>query len=158
MQNESETGCCQKFNPEPWDEKEHVWRDKKFIKGHVVSFFHMPLNFGSVMTKLCKKIDDAHATEADKIWLTHEKSLFGSDLFVSVSKEVPNAINYEVNGTFISKVFEGPYSNIGKWIKEMKDFAASRGKDIKRMYFWYTTCPKCAKKYGKSPTVIFAEV
>jgi len=26
------------------------------------------------------------------------------------------------------------------------------------MYFFYTTCPKCAKKYGKNYVVILAEV
>jgi hypothetical protein len=26
-----------------------------------------------------------------------------------------------------------------------------------RMYQWYTTCPKCAKKYGKNYVVIIAQ-
>ena len=25
---DSETGCCPRFDPEPWDEKEHTWQDK----------------------------------------------------------------------------------------------------------------------------------
>ncbi len=158
MSNNSETGCCPKFNPEPWDEKEHQWNNKKFIKGHVISFFHIPLNFGNVITKLMKKANEAKAENKEWMCLSHETSLFGSDLFVAVNKDVPNAINYEVNGTFLSKAFEGPYSDIGKWILTMKEFAASKGKDIKRFYFWYTTCPKCAKHYGKNYTVIFAEV
>jgi hypothetical protein len=152
-----ETGCCPRFNPEPWDGKEHVWHNKKFIKGHVVSFLHMPLNFGSVITGLMKKIEEAKAHDKDVICLSDEGSLFGSDLFVSVSKDVPDAVNFEISGTFLSRAFEGNYSNMGKWITQMKEYVSSKGKNMKRMLFWYTTCPKCAKAYGKSYVVILAE-
>jgi effector-binding domain-containing protein len=155
---QSETGCCPKFNPEPWDEKEHLWQNKKFVKGHVTSFFHMPLNFGSVIVRLIKQVESAKAEEKEMLCLSDEKSLFGSDIFMAVSKEVPNAINYEISGTFISKAFEGQYKDIGKYIGQMKTFVASKGKTIKRLLFWYTTCPKCAKHYGKNYIVIFAEV
>jgi hypothetical protein len=158
MQNQSETGCCDKFNPEPWNEKEHHWQNKKFVKGHVVSFFHMPLNFGSVVVKLMKQIEAAKADEKEMVCLSDEKSLFGSDIFIAVNKDVPSAINFEISGTFLSKVFEGPYSNTGKWVGQMKEFVASKGKEPKRLLFWYTTCPKCAKHYGKNYIVIFAEV
>jgi hypothetical protein len=152
-----ETGCCPKLDPAHWDGKEHLWHNKRFIKGHVTSLFHMPLNFGSVITKLMNRIDASKARDKDPIWLSEETSLFGSDLFVSVSKEVPDAINYEISGTFVSKVFTGSYSNMGKWIASTKAFVAGKGKKIKRMLFWYATCPKCAKVYGKNHTVIFAE-
>ena len=47
----SETGCCPRFDPEPWDEKEVTFDDKLFVKDHVTSFFHIPLNFGKVMVR-----------------------------------------------------------------------------------------------------------
>ena len=34
----------------------------------------------------------------------------------------------------------------------------SKAKEFKKMYFFYTTCPKCAKFYGKNYIVILAEV
>jgi hypothetical protein len=63
-----------------------------------------------------------------------------------------------MSGTFLTKVFEGPYRNARKWMNEMKAYVASKGKQIKRMYFFYTTCPKCAKVYGKNYTVLLAMV
>ncbi len=42
----SETGCCLRFNPEPWEDKQIEWNDKLFIKDHVFSVFHIPLNYG----------------------------------------------------------------------------------------------------------------
>ena len=28
----SETGCCQRFKPEPWQDKEIAWDNKLFLK------------------------------------------------------------------------------------------------------------------------------
>jgi len=33
-----------------------------------------------------------------------------------------------------------------------------KGKRLRKMYLYYTTCPKCAKKYGKNYIVILAEI
>jgi hypothetical protein len=40
----------------------------------------------------------------------------------------------------------------------MKKYIASKGRDIEKMYFFYTTCPKCAEHYGKNYVVILAKV
>ena len=155
---DSETGCCKKFDPIPWDEKEITFNNKLFLKDHVTSFLYFPLNFGSKMKKNVKKIMDAKAQPDEPILLSDEKSLWGADIYIAIKKEVPNAIMYKFSGTFLTKVFEGPFSNMGKWTKEMKEYVASKGKEIKKIYYFYTTCPKCAKHYGKNYVVIFAEV
>jgi hypothetical protein len=90
--------------------------------------------------------------------LSDEKSLWGSDIYIAVGKEVPGAEMARVSGTFMSKVFEGPYSQTGKWVKEMAAYVESQGKELKNLYFFYTTCPKCAKVYGKNYTVLLAAV
>jgi len=63
-----------------------------------------------------------------------------------------------MSGTFLSKVFEGPFSNVKRWIGEMNDYAAQQHKAIQKLYFFYTTCPMCAKKYGKNHVVLLARV
>jgi hypothetical protein len=40
----------------------------------------------------------------------------------------------------------------------MRDHVAARGRTLERLYFGYTTCPKCAKAYGKNYVVLFAKV
>jgi len=158
MNNVENTGCCPKFNPEPWDLKEINWKDKIFIKDSVKSFFHIPINFGSVVVRNMKMIKSAGAANPDNIMLSDEKSLWRSDVYIAVSKEISGAKNEKISGSFLTKVFEGPYQNAGKWAKEMDDYVKSKGKAIKKMYFWYTTCPKCAKVYGKNYTVILAQI
>lgn len=40
----------------------------------------------------------------------------------------------------------------------MKDYVASKDKSLQKLYFFYTTCPKCAKHYGKNYVVLLAQV
>jgi len=158
LYEQAETGCCPRFNPEPWDEKEVIWQDNLFIKDHVRSFLHIPLGFGKAMVKNMEMIQAADALSPQPIVLTDEKSLWGTDLYIAVSKEVPEAEMTKISGTFLTKVFEGPYKNAGRWAKEMKAYVQEKGGEIKKMYFFYTTCPACAKVYGKNYTVLLAMV
>ena len=64
----------------------------------------------------------------------------------------------EISGAFLAKVFEGPYRNMRQWIEEMKQYTSSKEKESTQLYFYYTTCPKCAKKLGKNYVVILAKV
>ncbi len=158
LYEQSETGCCPRFDPGPWEDKEIKFQDKLFLKDHVRSFLHIPLNFDKIMVKNMEKITAANALTPEPLLLSDEKSMWGSDVYIAVSKEVPGAQMEKISGTFLSKVFEGPYKNMGKWAKEMQGFVKSKGKELKKMYFFYTTCPKCAKYYGKNYTVIMAQV
>jgi hypothetical protein len=83
--------------------------------------------------------------------------LRGADVYIEVAKDVPGADMATISGSFLCKVFEGPYRNMRKWIAEMKGFVRSKGTDVRKMYFFYTTCPKCAKKYGKNYVAILAQ-
>jgi len=158
LYEQAETGCCPRFNPEPWDEKEVTLKDKLFVKDHIRSFLHIPLNFGKVMAKNMDRIQKTDALNPEPLMLSDEKSLWGSDIYIAVSKEVPGAEMVKISGTYLTKVFEGPYKNIGSWVKEMKAYVKSKDEEMKNLYFFYTTCPKCAKAYGKNYTVLLAMV
>lgn len=152
------TGCCDPFNPEPWQDNEVVWENKIFVKDHVTSFLHIPLNMGRKIVKNMELIDKAGAKASYQLMLTDEKSLWSADIYIDVAKEVPGAQMTKLSGTFLTKVFEGPYQNVGKWAVEMKDYVKNKGKELEKLYFSYTTCPKCAKAYGKNYVVLFAKI
>ncbi len=155
---DSETGCCPRFDPEPWDEKEVTFENKLFVKDHITSFFHIPLNFGKVMVRNMDMIQQAEALAPEPLLLSDEKSLWGADVYIAVSKEIPDAEMVRRSGTFLTKVFEGPYKDAGKWAKVMTDYVKDKARQMEKMYFFYTTCPKCAKVYGKNYTVLLAKV
>jgi hypothetical protein len=80
------------------------------------------------------------------------------NVFLAVNKLLPNVTNVRISGRFLSKVYEGPYRDTGKWTKDFEGYAISKGNEIKKWYMWYTTCPKCAKVYGKNYVVVLGEI
>jgi len=153
-----ETGCCPRFMPAPWDNQVFVFENKLFLKAKTCSFLHIPLNMGSVMKRTWRKIEQAQAASGEFLMLTHENSAWSQDHYFAVEKQVKGSKTVEMTGTYMTKVFEGPYKNIPKWIKEMASYVELKGRTLKDIYFFNTTCPKCAKFYGKNYVVIFAEV
>lgn len=150
--------CCPKFNPEPWDEKSHEWHEKKFIKDKVFTIFHMPVNFGSVITRMMKKVDQAGATSPDNLCLSDHTSLWSMDIYVAVDKHIPEAENTTMSGKFMSRVYEGPFSETANWIKDFMHFLKGKKLRLQKTLMWYTTCPKCARKYGKNYVVIVGKL
>ena len=148
-----------RVDPEAWDGRELHWKDKLFLKDHIREFLHVPLDFGSVITRDHEAIESAEAWPLEPITLTDEVSPWGADLYVAVDKDVIPGMTVErLSGTFVTRAFEGPYRHVGKWEREMRDFVAERGQEVQKMYFFYATCPKCAKKLGENRVVLFAKV
>ncbi|MBN1502269.1 hypothetical protein JW930_01890 [Candidatus Woesearchaeota archaeon] len=150
--------CCPKFNPGPWDGKILEWKNKRFVKDKVFTLFYMPMNFGSVIKKLQNKMDAANAKCPDWMGLSDHTSKWNMDIYVAADKEIPDAVNVTLSGKFLSKVYEGDFKETGTWCKDFEAYAKSKKMEIKKQYMWYTTCPKCAKKYGKNYVVIIGEV
>jgi hypothetical protein len=154
--------CCPKLDPKPWEEKKHVWKNKLFIKDTLPQLFHMPFPpmVGRMVQRQWQKAQKAGADPKlkDFLWLAHDPSPWKSEHYIHVTKEVPDAENVKISGTFLTKVFDGPFNAVPKWVKIMDKFVQSKGKKVKKYYFYFTTCPKCAKKYGHNYVVAFAQV
>ena len=158
MDRDRSDECCPRFDPALWDGKELRWQGRRFVKDRVTSFLHIPLNFGAVMKRNVSAIEAVGAHPETMVVLSDENSLWGADVYIEVTKDIPGAAMASISGTFLSKVFEGPYRNVRKWIEEMKAFVQGQGKTLQKLYVYYTTCPKCARKYGKNYVVILAQV
>ena len=158
--NEQKDECCPKFNPEPWEGKTLTWDNKLFVKDTVRSFMHVPLNMGKVIIRNCQKIEAAGAnTQPEEFMiLSDEASPWKSIQYMTVTKEVEGLDNVKLSGTYLTKVFEGPYKEAKNWYGEMNQYVRDQGKEVKKLYFFYTTCPKCAKKWGKNYVVAIAQV
>lgn len=158
MSDHAPDECCARFDPDPWDEVTLDWDNRRFVKDRVTSLFHIPLNFGAVMRRSVEAIEKADAKSESMVILSDENSLWGADVYIEATKEVPGAQMATISGHFLSKVFEGPYGNMRKWFEEMKAFVEEKGSSFDKLYFYYTTCPKCAKKYDKNYVVLLARI
>ena len=150
--------CCPEFDPIPWDDQTFQWENKKFIKDKVFTLFYMPMNFGQVMKRLDRKVSAAGATMPDWLGLSDHTSKWNMDIFLAVDKVVPDAENVTLSGKFFSKVYEGPFRDTEKWCNDFENLAKAKDFTIKKWYMWYTTCPKCAKRYGKNYVVVVGQV
>lgn len=159
MSNSAEpTGCCPPFDPAQWDGKIHEWENKKFIKDKVTTFLYMPLNFGQVMKRMGKKVEGAGAVMQDNLLLSDHTSKWNMNIYLAVDKEVETAENLTITGKFLSKVYEGDFRETASWGKDYESYTRNLGLKIKKLYMWYTTCPKCAKAYGKNYVVNVGEI
>ena len=161
--NKENEECCPKFNPQKWDQQTYNWNNKPFIKETIPTLFHIPFPpmIGKKVTKMWKMIEYSKKAESEKqniLLLFRDPSAFKSEMYISVTGEVPNANNVNISGTFIAKVFAGPYNAIPKFIKQMNEYLTSKGKKAKDYYVHYASCPKCAEKYGNNYMILFAQV
>lgn len=156
--SKNETGCCPRFDPTPWDRRDLHFVDKPFVKASTVSFFHIPLNMGSMFERTWAAIRSAHADTGEFLVLSHDDTAWHAEHLFAVSKEVPGAELVRLNGDYVTKVFEGPISDAKKWAAAMETVAIDKGKQLEKVYFFHTTCPRCAKHYGKNYVVGIARV
>jgi len=157
--SDNPTNCCPRFKTEGWDDQEFHFKDKLFVKAETRSIFHIPLNMRNMYTQTFKAIEDAEAVDMDQvIVLSIDPSAWRGEHYFAVTKDVPGQDMVRMTGDYITKVFEGPYKNAPKWEKEMEAFVQSKGKQPNKTYFFYTTCPRCAKYYGKNYVVAVSEI
>lgn len=162
METNTKTPCCPRFDPAPWDQKTLVWEEKLFVKKTLPQFLHMPWpgmlsrTIGTIWQAAGKA--QAQPPTADFLWLAYDPSPWKSEQYIHVTREIPGFEHVRLSGTFLTRVFDGPYHHVPRWIKEMDRYLAAKGKRARKYYFYYTTCPRCAKLYGHNYVVVFAQI
>lgn len=158
--SKNETGCCAVPNIKDWNNKQLELSNQRFIRMHTKSFLYIPLNMAKIMKELHQVASTANATlpPEQAMILSRDISPWQAEQLYSVTKPIEGQDNVVLNGIYLTKVFEGPYKNAKNWYKQMVAYTEEQGKTIKIIYFFYTTCPKCAKHYGKNYVIGLAEV
>lgn len=152
--SDNPTGCCPRFNTDGWDGQELHFEKKNFLRATTWSAMHIPLNMGRVFERVQTRIAGSGAYDPHNyIVLSRDLSPWKAEHLFSVSAAVPGEECETLTGTYLTKVFEGPYRNAKDWHAEMQSVAAAAGASRDEVYFFYTTCPKCAKVYGKNYVV-----
>jgi hypothetical protein len=153
------TGCCYRFNPKGWDGQHIRFDEKQFMRAETKSLLHIPVNMGPVFTEAFAAIEKADGFGEDgQIVLSRDLSSWKAEHLFAVTKDVPDHEMTSLSGDFLTKVFEGPFKDAGKWYEEMNATVEASGHKAQEVYYFYTTCPKCSKAYGKNFVVAFAKL
>ena len=158
--NINETGCCALPNIDGWHHAVIDFDNRHFIRLFTRSMMFVPLNMDEIMTELQETAEKAGVTMPPEEAMTLSRDLtpWRAEQLYAVSKEVPGADNVVLDGKFASMVFEGDYSKAKNWFDEMVKYTVELGKKSDEVYFFYTTCPKCAEHYGKNYVVGLAKL
>jgi hypothetical protein len=156
--SDNPTGCCPRFDPAGWDEQDLRFADKLFVVATTKSFAHVPLDMAAVFRDTFAAIERAHARDADDfLVLSRDTSAWSAEHLFAVARDVPGRPMARLSGNYRTAVFEGPFKSAPQWAREAERRAQGRGKIVEELYFFYTTCPKCAKAYGKNYAVAFTK-
>ncbi|MDJ0920093.1 MAG: hypothetical protein QNI84_03130 [Henriciella sp.] len=157
--SDNPTECCPRFKPEPWDNQQLDFKDKRFVRATTRGLFHIPLNMNRVFNRTFKAIEEADALDVSQtLVLSRDPSPWQGEHLFAVTKDVPGQDMVSLSGDYRTKVFEGPYRMAPKWMDAFEDELERQGLDEEEMYLFYMTCPKCAKTYGKNYVVAVARV
>lgn len=156
----NETGCCALPNVDAWQRAVIDFENRRFIRLHTRSMMFVPLNMEDIMTELQQTAEKTGAMMPPEEAMTLSRDLtpWRAEQLYAVSKEVPGADNVVLDGKFASMVFEGDYSKAKGWFDDMMKYSEELGKKSDEIYFFYTTCPKCAEHYGKNYVVGLAKL
>lgn len=155
----NETGCCAVPDVGEWDGRVHELH-QRFIRMRTRSLFHVPLTMGRVMKALDEAATRAGAQmPSDRAMvLSRDLSPWRAEQLYAVAAPVDGVENVVLEGTFVSRVFEGPYSQAPRWRADLVEYARSIGREADEVYFFYTTCPKCARHYGSNYVVVLGRL
>lgn len=157
-QSANPTNCCPRFNPDGWDDPQLHFKDKPFVKAKTKSVMHVPVNMGKVFKRTFEAIESANASDPDQfVVLSRDISPWAGEHLFSVTKDVPGQTMAHLTGDYHTKVFEGPYKHVRQWHDDLIQSVGGNTDTDPETFFFYTTCPKCAKYYGKNYVVGLVE-
>jgi hypothetical protein len=152
------TGCCPPFDPSLWNDKVITWHDKPFLRASVRAVLHAPVRLERTLRRAMAQVEGAGARPSPCLVLADDRSAWHTDLFVEVTRDVPGASMARLSGTFVTRVFEGPFRDAPKWAAEMQREVRTRGETVERLFFAWTACPSCARASGHKHVVVFARI
>jgi hypothetical protein len=149
--SDNPTHCCPRFNPQGWNDQNLQFEDKLFAYAKTKSVAHIPLNMGKVFSKTFEAIEGADAMDMDQfVVLSRDLSPWLAEHYFATTKAVPGLEMARLSGDYHTLVFEGPYKEVKHWHKELVESVGGDIDEPPDTFFFYTTCPKCAKAYGKN--------
>lgn len=131
---------------------------QSFIETATRNFLYIPLNMDKVMSQAQTAIENAGASDPDRyLMLSEDHSPWRTNHLMLVTRDVPGYPTRSLSGQWRARVFEGSFREAGDWYREMNHPQPEGGSVPERILAFYTTCPRCAKEYGKNYVVMFAK-
>ncbi len=149
---------CPRLVREEWDRQIHQWDKKPFYALPYRSFFGWPTNLARQTAAAVDLLSRRGLLESIPINFAVNEQSFGGTLLISINRNVKDLETRAISGKFMSFFFEGKYTQRTDWIRQVYRYGRANNLNFHELYFWYATCPTCAKKQGYAQVVIFGKI
>jgi hypothetical protein len=157
--SDNSTGCCPRFSPDGWHGQTLHFQSKPFVRAVTHSENYVPLDMGPIFAATFDAIEAARAADpTHALVLSRELSPSETEHLFAVTRDVPGADMVRLSGDFRTRVFEGSYADTPLWERAMTTGLADDGLMPDPLWFFFTTCPRCAEAYGKNYVVGVAQL
>jgi hypothetical protein len=157
--SDNPTGCCPRFNPAGWENARLHFDKKPFLRATTRSIMHVPFNMGRVFARVQARLAETGAAPPETtLVLSRDLSPYTAEHLFAVARPVEGEEMTTLSGDFLTHLFEGSYARARGWCAELAAHARARGLRPGAVRFFYTTCPRCARVYGRNPVVGVVEL
>jgi hypothetical protein len=156
------TSCnCPDVNDQDWHLKDQDWSGKFFYFEYVRHLFNIPLGYDKQLQAMKRDLARKGYQLVTPDMVLHQPGAFQGRILMEIKDPEQYDANVESfdNARILSRVYRGPRSSIGSAVQELKAFTQDRAHlEPIVVYYWQTTCKRCAKTKGYEKTILFARV
>ena len=152
---------CPDVNDQDWHLQDQNWDGKFFYFEYVRHFFNVPLGYDKQLRAMKRDMARKGFRLVNADMVLYQPGLFQGRLLMEINDPDQYDANVERfdQARLLSRVHQGSRSGLKDALQELKAFTQDRAHlDPLIIYYWYTTCDKCAKIRGYEKTVLFARV
>lgn len=146
FQPETEGICCPLLEPQKWNDVQHIWNKKpSWWKPFPRSFTYPFQERMRKQSRGCGSELKMRALRRSRMTFCcwpNDPTAFESELYMSLTAEVPGGRNEKFTGTFHSRVFEGRYGDIIKFVNQTEQSLDANKMIAKKHYIYFPNCPK----------------
>lgn len=147
---------CADIDKKIWHNRELDFSGSFFYAISTPMFLHLPVRIARDVQKAAQNIKAKNYKLIFPPMILCKDALFKGQILVKVenyNKDDPNIVRF-TDSIFYSYVFTGPWKKLAG--ETIKIIITQKIGNIRNIYFWYITCPVCAKEKGEK-TVILIE-
>lgn len=159
--DKDKTCQCPEIKYEDWHLQELDWSGKYFYFEYLYHFLKIPLGLEKRRAFMLTEIERKGYTTVNPERVLHLPGIFQGRILVEIEDPEQYDANVEQfdDARMLTRVHVGPRSGLKRSLAELVAFTQDRTHILPgTVYYWYVSCPICAKQAKLEKTVLFARV
>jgi Bacterial hydrolase len=146
---------CPQISDSEWHQKTFSWEGRTFFRKEVNFFFRTPLGIEEKTREAAEEIEKRGYLLDEPSIILIESGVFKGAVLIGImppGEESPDVVTFD-SRPLISVVVRSDEPRVMPGIKSLRKYVASLHHQLKVVFIWYTSCPKCLEEEKKYTTV-----